>query len=128
MVEVGFDHLHLRSLDPDAAARFYVEHLGGTVADRMEAPDSLRVVVALGGARLFIERAPDSMAAGAAAPHRGLEHVGFTVADLASAASELKAKGVVFTMDPKVLRPGLSIAFLRGPDDVSIELLQRDGA
>ncbi len=125
MVEVGFDHLHLRSLDPDAAAGFYVDQLGGKVADRIEGPDSLRVVVALGGARLFIERAPDGMAAGAVAPHRGLEHIGFTVPDLAAAAAELKAKGVVFTMDPKALRPGLSIAFLRGPDDVSIELLQR---
>jgi hypothetical protein len=40
--------------------------------------------------------------------------------------AELKARGAVFTMEPKLLRPGLRIAFLTGPEDVSIELLQRD--
>jgi lactoylglutathione lyase len=40
-------------------------------------------------------------------------------------AAELKAKGAEFTMDPTTIRPGVRIAFLRGPEDVSIELLER---
>ena len=122
---LAFDHLHLRSPDPDGAARFYVDHLGGTVADRIEAPDSLRVVVDLGGARLLIDRVPPGAPAGTAPPHRGLEHLGFKVDDLEATAAALRQAGIVFTMEPKLLRPGLKISFIRGPDDVSIELLER---
>ena len=35
------------------------------------------------------------------------------------------AKGVAFTMDPKEIRPGVKIAFLTAPQNVSIELIQR---
>ena len=125
MFGIALDHLHLRSLDPDAAGRFYVDHLGATLADRVETGDSLRVVLSLAGVRLFIERAPAGMRAAADAPHRGLEHIGLKVDDLAAAAAALKAKGVAFTREPEEVRPGLRIAFIRGPDDVSIELLQR---
>ena len=40
-------------------------------------------------------------------------------------AAELKAKGAEFTMEPNDIRPGTRIAFLRGPEGVSIELLER---
>jgi hypothetical protein len=51
---------------------------------------------------------------------------GLVLTTLQAAVKELKARGAVFTMEPKLLRPGLRIAFLTGPEDVSIELLQRD--
>ena len=41
-------------------------------------------------------------------------------------AADLKAKGVEFTMEPRTIRPGLRICFLRGPQGISIELLERD--
>ena len=125
MVEVLLDHLHLRSLDPDAAGRFYVDNLGATLVDRIEGPDSLRVVVSLAGLRLFLERVGSDMPPSAKPPHRGLEHIGFKVADLDAAAAALRDKGIVFTLEPKDMKPGLRIAFIRGPDDVSIELLER---
>ena len=40
----------------------------------------------------------------------------------------LKAKGAVFTRGPETIRPGTRIAFLSGPDNVSIELLERTPA
>ena len=128
MVSASLDHVHLRSLDPDAAGRFYVEMLGAAHADRIEGPDSLRVVVTFGPLRLFIERVPPGTPDAPARPHRGLEHIGLSVPDLDSAASELKARGIRFTMEPKTVRPGLRIAFISGPDDASIELLERSGA
>jgi lactoylglutathione lyase len=125
MFQATFDHIHLRSPDPDGAGRFYVERLGATLADRIEGPDSLRVVVTFPGLRILIERVPAGTAAGATPPHRGLEHFGLQVPDIDSAVSELLAAGVAFTMPVTVRGPGLRIAFLRGPDDVSIELLER---
>ena len=62
------------------------------------------------------------------APHLGLEHIGLAVQDIDAVVAALKAKGVVFTMEPTTIRPGVRIAFLRGPEDVSIELLERSAA
>jgi hypothetical protein len=41
------------------------------------------------------------------------------------AVAGLKAKGVHFTMDVTTARPGVQIAFLTAPENVSIELIQR---
>ena len=48
-----------------------------------------------------------------------------TVTNMAEAVAELKAKGVVFAVEPKQIRPGTTIAFLTAPQNVSIELIQR---
>ncbi len=42
-----------------------------------------------------------------------------------TAVAELKAKGAKFELEPTTVRPGIRIAFLRGPENVSIELLER---
>jgi lactoylglutathione lyase len=55
----------------------------------------------------------------------GLDHFGMTVDNLDAAVTELKGKGVAFTMEPKTIRPGVRIAFLTAPQNVSIELIQR---
>lgn len=46
--------------------------------------------------------------------------------DLDEVVAGLKAKGVEFTMEPNVPRPGIKICFIRGPQGISIELLDRD--
>ena len=58
-------------------------------------------------------------------PFRGLEHLGLRVDDLDAAAAALKAKGAVFTLEPKEVRPGVRIAFVQAPDGAQVELLQR---
>ena len=127
--DVAFDHCHMKSLDPDAAGQFYVDMLGATLVSRAEtAAGVLRVSLKLAGLDLFIDRAPPDTPPCRPRPFLGLEHVGLTVADLDGAAAELKAKGVVFTLEPVDFRPGLRIAFIQGPDGVEIELLQRSPA
>ncbi len=124
MTDYVFEHIHLRSPDPDATADWF-GHMFGAEVIRSVVGGSPRVDVRLGGMDIFI--APAGNAAGAPAhPHQGLDHFGLRVADLDAAIAALKAKGANFTMDATNLRPGLRIAFLLGPQDVSIELLQRD--
>jgi hypothetical protein len=48
------------------------------------------------------------------------------VSDVDKVAADLKAKGVEFTMEPNVPRPGIKICFIRGPQGISIELLERN--
>jgi lactoylglutathione lyase len=121
-----FEHIHLRSPDPEATAAFYEKMFGADVI-RSEQDGKPRIDLNLGGCQVFI--APvgpnDAVAAAPQSPYLGLDHFGLTVDDIDKAVSELKAKGAEFTMEPKLLRPGLRIAFLRGPEGVSIELLQR---
>lgn len=59
-------------------------------------------------------------------PHQGLDHFGLTVKDIDAVAAEIKAKGVTFTREPTTIRPGVRICFIRGPEGISIELLERD--
>ena len=40
-------------------------------------------------------------------------------------AKNLKAKGAEFTMELNEPRPGIRICFIRGPEGVSIEVLER---
>jgi len=56
----------------------------------------------------------------------GLEHFGIKVKDIDAVAAEIKAKGVEFTKEPTTIRPGVRICFIRGPQGISIELLERD--
>ena len=59
-------------------------------------------------------------------PYQGLDHFGLTVKDIDAVAAEIKAKGVEFTKPPTTIRPGVRICFIRGPQGISIELLERD--
>lgn len=120
-----WDHLHLRSPDPDAAARWWVDVLGATHKDRTETGETLRVTVMLDGLPLFIDRVGPERGAPPEPPFRGLEHVGLRVDDIAAAVAALEARGAEVVVRPHAPRPGLQIAFLRGPDDVRVELLQR---
>ena len=61
-------------------------------------------------------------------PYMGLDHVGLIVTGIDAIADELKGKGAAFTMEPTTIRPGVRIAFLRGPENVSIELVDRSQA
>jgi len=86
-----------------------------------------RIDLKLGGADIFIAPvAPDSgVNPPPVTPYQGLDHFGLSVSGIDSIAAELKAKGAVFTKEPTTIRPGVRIAFLRGPEGVSIELLDR---
>lgn len=122
MIDYAFEHIHLRSPDPDATATWFGIMFGAEVI-RSVVGGAPRVDVKLGGMDIFIAPATGGTVPGH--PHLGLDHFGLRVPDLDAAIADLKAKGAEFTMEATDLRPGLRIAFLRGPQDVSIELLQR---
>lgn len=126
MTKFTWEHVHLRSPDPEATAQWYHDKLGAEVIRTKNADGSTRLDLNLSGQKVFIAPAdPAKTGAPPASPYLGLDHFGLTVDNLESATAELKAKGVVFTMDPKQLRPGVKIAFITAPENVSIELLQR---
>jgi catechol 2,3-dioxygenase-like lactoylglutathione lyase family enzyme len=54
----------------------------------------------------------------------GYDHLGLEVDDLDAAYKELKGKGITFSILPRDSENG-KIAFLQGPDNITIELFQR---
>ncbi len=128
-MQIAFDHVHLRSLDPEATAQWFADMLGAEVIRTMQ-QGKPRIDVKLGGAKIFIAPVASSDGTKDAPqhPHQGLDHFGFFVKDLDSVAAALNAKGVAFRQEPHVPRTGIKVCFLRGPQDISIELLERDAS
>jgi lactoylglutathione lyase len=126
MTKFTWEHIHLRSPDPAQTASWYRDKLGAEIIQTPQADGSTRYDLNLTGQKIFIAKAdPAATGASPQTPYMGLEHFGLTVEDIDAAVAELKAKGVPFTMEPKTIRPGVRIAFLTAPQDVSIELIQR---
>ena len=109
---VTWDHVHLRSPDPEATAAWLENILGGVI---IRGPG--RIDVKLGGANVFIApvTAGDGVNTPPVTPYQGLDHFGLTVKDIDAVAAEIKAKGVEFTKEPTTIRPGVRICFIRGP-------------
>lgn len=127
MASYTFDHIHLFTRDPEGTADFYQRLLGAEVVRTMQ-QGKPRLDLKLGGANIFIlDVSGDAKAATEPThPHRGLDHFGLEVKGIDAVCAELKAKGVVFTRGPETVRPGVRIAFFTAPDNVSIEILERD--
>ena len=125
MTQFTFDHIHLRSPDPEATAVFYERMFGAEVL-RSSQQGEPRVDIKLGGQIIFI--APikgDNTAPPPSMPYHGLEHIGLAVTGIDQVVAELKAKGAEFTMEPTSIRPGIRICFVRGPENVASEVLER---
>jgi lactoylglutathione lyase len=126
MNKLTFDHIHLFTRDPEATATFY-ERMFGAEVIRSTQEGKPRIDLKLGGANVFILDVNDNPKAGAgpAHPHQGLDHFGLQVKNIDAVCAELKSKGAMFSREPVTIRPGTRIAFVTGPDGVSIELLER---
>jgi len=127
MVKYAWDHIHLRTANPEATAQWYERMLGAEVVRTMQ-QGKPRIDLKLGGANIFIAPvAPgDGVNPPPVTPYQGLDHFGLTVSGIDAVVAELKAEGVEFTRDPTTVRPGVRVAFLRAPEGVSIELLDRN--
>ena len=127
MPSVTWDHVHLRSPDPEATAQWFEQMLGAEITRSMQ-EGKPRIDMKIGGANVFIApvAAGDGVNTPPVTPYQGLDHFGLTVKDIDAVAAAIKAKGVEFTKEPTTIRPGVRICFIRGPQGISIELLERD--
>src|SRR4030081_4078358 len=76
---VTWDHVHLRSPDPEATAAWLEDILGGVI---IRSPG--RIDVKLGGANVFIApvTAGDGVNTPPVQPYQGLDHFGLAVKDI----------------------------------------------
>ncbi len=126
----AINHVHIRSSDPHASASWYEKHFGAKILSAREImPGTITVSMELDGpVRLNIS----SQLAGSS-PQRadaelnrlGLEHFGFVADDLEGDLDRLKAAGVRIVLPITEVVGGTHLAYIEGPDDVLIELVQR---
>jgi catechol 2,3-dioxygenase-like lactoylglutathione lyase family enzyme len=125
MESYRFDHIHLRSADPEPAAANRAKACGATIKGRVQAGPWEGFVLDLAGVTLFIEQVPPDTHAPSAPPFRGREHLGLACADLDAAIADLAAKGVPLVSGPSEPRPRVRIGFFAMPDGARVDLIER---
>jgi lactoylglutathione lyase len=119
-----YDHIHLRTPDVPRAVNFYKTNFDADVVDPNRPDGGAGLKIA--GVMVLISPLPaDAPFDAKAVGGRSLDHFAFGTKDLDAVCKKMKANGVVFTRELQEVRPGLKIAFILAPDNVSIELLQR---
>ena len=101
MAEFTYDHIHLRSPDPEATAAFYERMFGAQILRSVQGGQP-RIDLKLGGVDVFIMPvAPGSnVNPPPVSPYQGLDHFGLRVNGIDAVVADFKAKGVHFTMEP----------------------------
>lgn len=125
---ITFDHVHLVSKDPRAAAAWYVDKLGGEIKRDGMVKGAPQVYVEIGGGAMIIVRGerPGESTGSKPGLEWGVDHFGVQVkGDFAAFCAGLKAKGVEFSVEPTDFNPTTQLAFINAPDGVSVELLNR---
>lgn len=122
-----YDHIHFRSEDPHAARRFWEEMFSAKVVRERELGGAPSFDFDLNGMRFLVSgRAKNENPVRTGTdPRYGLDHFGLLVDNMDDAAAELRTKGAEFICEPWEIRPGVKIAFIKGPDNISIELAER---
>ncbi len=118
-------HTMVRVADLDASLRFYCDALGLKELSRKDFPQGRYTLVFLaapGDESAQVELThnwdPEAYAGG-----RNFGHLAYAVDDIYAACERLQRHGVTINRPP---RDG-HMAFVRSPDQISIELLQRGG-
>ena len=78
----SIDHIHYRTLDPEAAAAFWRDVFGATEKGRVVNNGRLRVMFDLGGLAIFVEEVPAGTPATPPPAFLGLEHLALSVTDM----------------------------------------------
>ncbi len=119
-------HTMVRVSDPEASLRFYRDALGLEVVRRTDVPGgrfTLIFLAAPGQPEAQVELThnwdPEAYTGG-----RNFGHIAYAVDDIYAACRRLMEHGVTISRPPRDGR----MAFVRSPDGISIELLQRGGA
>ncbi len=125
----SINHVHIRASDPHASAAWYTEHFGAKLLSSREVmPGTITVSMDAGGpVRLNISSKPEGtpdVKAAAELNRLGLEHFGFDVDDIETDIARFEAAGVRVVLPITEVAGGTRLAYIEGPDDVLIELVQ----
>ncbi|NQW24329.1 MAG: VOC family protein [SAR202 cluster bacterium] len=128
-MEYAINHVHIRAVDPHASAAWYEKIFNAKIVTEREVmPGTITIGMQVGGpTRLNISSQPPGSSpekAVAELNRLGLEHFGFHVEDLEAEMARFEAEGIRVVLPLTVTPQGIKLAYIEGPDDVIIELVQ----
>jgi len=130
-MKIAMNHLHFRSGDPDAAAKWYCDNFGAEITSESPLSNTKSINLELDGEHIMTisgRAEGEDPIAGTTEPRYGLDHFGFETDDLMQLSARLKDNGVKFNCEPWTMPSGSMVAFVVAPDEVSVELIQRPTA
>ena len=127
------NHIHLKAPDPRKTAEWYVGAFNFKIVGdetRVFGDRFIRCTSEDGALAVNISgaRKNETLGPGDAAAHHGLEHFGFDSENLEADIARLEKLGARLLEGPIQNPNGPRIAFLKAPDDVRVELVERKKA
>jgi catechol 2,3-dioxygenase-like lactoylglutathione lyase family enzyme len=121
-------HVHLICRDLEPMISFFVEALNAKLVERRKfgTADGATLNLQGIGINLRVARGGENIADNLTPSTYGYDHIGLEVADIHSAYEDLKSRGFEFFMAPTEAAD-LLIAFFKGPENITIELVQPQG-
>jgi catechol 2,3-dioxygenase-like lactoylglutathione lyase family enzyme len=123
------NHIHLKAPDPKRTADWYVNAFNFAIVGdevRVSGDRFIRCQSEDGGIAVNVSgaRIGETLGPGNALPHHGLEHFGFDVVDMDAEIARLQGLGAELLEGPVAGPTGNRMAWIKGPDDTRIELIQ----
>ena len=124
------NHIHLKAPDPRKTAEWYTRAFNFKIVNdetRVFGDRFIRCTSEDGTFAVNISgaRTNEKLGAGDASAHHGLEHFGFDTEDIEADIRRLEGLGARLLEGPIQNPNGPRIAFLKAPDDVRVELVER---
>jgi catechol 2,3-dioxygenase-like lactoylglutathione lyase family enzyme len=118
-------HLHIICKDLEKMITFFTETLEAKLVMRKKFGTADGATLDLQGTtvNLRVSREDEEMVGDASQSSYGYDHIGLQVEDIETVFTELQAQGFKFFVPPTEL-PDLKMAFFKGPEDITIELVQ----
>ena len=120
-----FHHVHIVCKDLEKMIRFFTEVLEANLIGLKKFGTADGASLDLQGTtvNLRVRKEGEELVGDASQAGYGYDHIGLEVEDLETAFKDLQALGFSFFMPPTEI-PDLKIAFFKGPEDITIELVQ----
>ena len=132
MISFKVDHIHLKAVDVEKTAKWYVDKIGAKITFEGKFKGSKVYYFDISGFT-FIVFGQLEGEEGDNAPNQpslrtrfGTDHFGFAVENMQETVADLRAKGVTILQEPWSPRPGLTICYIEAPDKATIELSERE--
>ena len=111
------NHLHLKTRDPEATVKFYVETLGATIVSQSPS----------GGYRIDLHGLSLNVTPFLENQKReqkyGMEHIAIDTDELDALVGKLKGRGIRI-LEETVVSGGRRVCFFEGPDGVQLEFIE----
>ena len=120
-----FHHIHLICRDLESMIRFFADSIGANLVERRKFGTADGATLNLNGIdiNLRVAREGEDIRENLVQSTYGYDHIGLEVEDVHAAYDDLTKRGYEFFMPPTEAA-GLLIAFFKGPENITIELVE----